>query len=368
MSHAFSPEEQLLCLAARTTIDEPVRAAIAGVLRGGIDPEALWTLGHRHEVLPLLWRTMSAPETIGMVDAGLMSRLQRRYYATLIRNESRLAELVRILDALRAAGVEAMPVKGPSLAVMAYGHPALRTFDDLDVLVRGSDVKASRPVLRGLGYATNEVPRFAEAHHSFHDLQWFGELDGGTLCVELHWALWSPTFFDGDIAEIWARSRPGLLRDRLTPMLAVEDALLHLAIHRTSSPLRLRFVCDIAELVRRNPELDWEALIDRATAYRARTALVAALDLAARLLDAPVPGMVLDRLRVGGLKRLALERTCGVSALFRHVAADDMKQQPRLLYRVLEQDGPMHITRSAFAKLMGKPAKWRYAHRAPRPD
>jgi hypothetical protein len=368
MSHTFTPEETLLCLAARTEIDVPLRDRIDETLRGGIDSEAFWTLGQRHEVLPLVWRTLNDPGTIGLVDPALASRLKRRYYATLIRNEARVVELVRILDALDVVGVEAMPVKGPSLAMMAYGHPALRTFDDLDILVRPDDVDASRPVLRSLGYATNEVPTFTEAHHAFHDLQWFGMLDGGRLCVELHWALWSPAFFAGDVADLWARSRLALLRDRSTPMLSVEDALLHLAIHRTSSPLRLRFVCDVAELVRRNLDLDWEALLERAAAYRARTALFAALDLAARLLDAPVPPAVLQRLRIGAVKRIALERTCGITALFRPVAADEMKQQPRLLYRVLEQDGPMHIARSALAKLLRKPAKWRHGHRALRAD
>jgi hypothetical protein len=368
MSHALTPEEALLCLAARTQVDAPLRDRINQALRGHFDAEALWTLGQRHEVLPLVWRTLSDPASIELVEPGLATRLKRRYYATLIRNEARVAELVRILDALDAAGVEAMPVKGPSLAMLAYGHPALRTFDDLDILVRRDDVDVSRPILRSLGYATNQVPTFSEAHHAFHDLQWFGTLDGGLLCVELHWALWSPAFFGGDVAELWARSRLVLLRDRPTPMLSTEDTLLHLAIHRTSSPLRLRFVCDVAEIVRRNPDLDWEATVQRATAYGARTALFAALDLAARLLDAPVPPAVLQRLRIGAAKRAVLERTCGVSALFRRVADDEMKQQPRLLYRVVEQDGPMHIARSALGKLLRKPAKWRYAQRTLRPD
>lgn len=364
MSPALRREERLLTLAARTNVDEAASRHIAELLGAGIDPEQLWALGHRHEVMPLLWRTLSAPALAPLVDSALLERLRRRYYATLIRNESRRAELARLITALAAQGIEAIPVKGPWLAVEAYGSAALRTFDDLDLLIRPDDIDGARRVMEQRAYVNRRVPRFEEAHHAFHDLQWFGTVDGAEQCVELHWALWSPAQFDGDPAELWSRARRGAVLDVATPVLSAEDAILHLAIHRTASALRLRFVSDVAELLRCHPDLDWDALVTRATAWRARTATFVALDLARRLLDAPVPDDVLRRLRIPRLKRIVLERTCGVRALFRDVAAEDVKQQPRLLYRVVEQDGVGHIVAAALGKVRRKPAKWHYARHA----
>jgi hypothetical protein len=123
--------------------------------------------------------------------------------------------------------------------------------------------------------------------------------------------------------------------------------LLHLAIHRSQSPLRLRFLCDVAELLRsRGDELDWDAILARTAGVRARTALFASLLLARDLLGAPVPAECLERLGVRRLKRRLLDRTCGARALFRppHAGGPDGRDPPaRRALRTLEQDGAPHM-------------------------
>src|SRR5260370_9120543 len=50
------------------------------------------------------------------------------------------AELFRILDRFTSAGIGALVVKGPVLAVQAYGDPAMVTYGDLDLLFRQPDI------------------------------------------------------------------------------------------------------------------------------------------------------------------------------------------------------------------------------------
>ena len=153
----------------------------------------------------------------------------------------------------------------------------------------------------------------------------------------------------------------GRLRDCAVQLLSPEDTLLHLAIHRARAPLRLRFLCDIAELLRlHGAALDWEYIIPQAHGAGARTALYYALALPAELLDAPLPPGILPRLGVGRLKRRLLENTCGVSAVFRPAAPGDLRQQPHLIYRILEQDGAGQIVRSLGYSLFRN--SWKYLH------
>ena len=51
------------------------------------------------------------------------------------------AELFRILDRFSSEGISTLVVKGPVLAVQAYGDPAMRSYGDLDLLVRQRDIR-----------------------------------------------------------------------------------------------------------------------------------------------------------------------------------------------------------------------------------
>jgi hypothetical protein len=129
--------------------------------------------------------------------------------------------------------------------------------------------------------------------------------------------------------------------------LSPEDTLLHLAIHRTRAPLRLRSVCDVAELVRREgSKLDWEAVETRAATIGARTALFSVLALSQRLLGAPVPPGVVAGLRVGPLRRRILEPASGAAALFAPAPAAPVRRQVRTGLRAFEHDGVRAIART----------------------
>src|SRR5256886_10494233 len=56
-----------------------------------------------------------------------------------------------------AAGIAAVPVKGPTLAALAYGDLARRESFDLDILVRRQDVAPAADLLRSLDYRADQV-------------------------------------------------------------------------------------------------------------------------------------------------------------------------------------------------------------------
>ena len=356
-------EEALLCRTARIPGPSVVQPPIE--LADGLDWDAFWNLALRHEVQPLAWASLrSSPEWLARVPATLAEAAERRYFASAVRNAGRRAELRSVLDVLGSAGIPVIPVKGVVLDEGVYGPDVPRTFDDLDVLVHRSDLSGARAELGQLGYHGRAVPRFEEVDHRFHDVQLFRPTNGTHQCLEVHWDLWPASRFGSIVDDLWRRARPGQVAGTDALLLSDEDTLLHLAIHRTSAALRLRFVCDVAELVRRRGDaLDWEAIEHRAAAIEARVALHVMLALARGLLDAPVPDGILRRTQPGRVREAILERTCGTSALFRRVPRDDHRQQPRLAYRLLELDRPVRVARSVLTGVRRKRAKSSYNRR-----
>jgi hypothetical protein len=337
--HGLDTEQRALCLAARSGLTLDARDRLATLVRGGLDWERLWALGHLHEVVPLLAETL--PAAAGdAVPAEWLARARKRRHVTLTTN-ARLGEaLLSILGSMDAAGIPAMPVKGLVIAEGLYGSLAARPCADLDVLVRPADLPAARDVLRGLGFAQRAAPGYKALVHQFHDPAWARGAGHENVRVELHWALWADSDRRLGTDGLWARSIAGSLMDVPIRTMSAEDTLLHLSIHRTRSALRLRWVVDVAELVgRHGAQLDWPAYLERARVAGARTSSWVVLTLARDLFDAPVPADVLDALAVRWPKRALLERTCGQAAMFRPAAAGDVTQQPHLALRALEEDG-----------------------------
>jgi hypothetical protein len=360
----MNTEQRILCLAARTVIEPISERQLLELLRGPVDWEQLWAQGRLHEVLPLLTATLRRLASQACMPDAWMARAQRRFYATMLRNTTLADELLRVLAALRQAGVAALPVKGLVLAETLYGSLALRPLGDLDVLVRPKDLAAARAALNSLEYAQATEPGYENAYHPYHDPPYYRQAESGTICLELHWGLWAAHFFRLETDAMWQRAVTMRLAGTEISILSPEDTLLHLAIHRSRSALRLRFVCDIAELLRRyRGTLDWEYILAQARVAGARTTLFFALALAQELLEAPLPEAILPRLRVSRLKQRMLEHTCGATALFRPAAPDDIAQQPHLILRIFEQDGVGHIAQALGASLARTARKHLYNFR-----
>lgn len=338
------PEERVLCLAARSSHSAPDQERLAATIRAGLDWDRVWALGHLHEVLAAMAPSLSraAADGVSVPEAWLAKAMRRRHVT--LQSSARLSEaLLPTLEALDVAGVPVIPVKGLALTERLYGDLASRPCADIDILVRAADLPSAREVLRSLEFHQRANRGYKALVHQFHDPAWGLGEGAEQVRLELHWALWADSDRRLGVDGLWQRAVPGRLLGRDIRQLSLEDTLLHLAIHRTRSALRLRWLVDVAELVRRHgDDLDWTAFLERADAAGARTASWMALRLADELMGAPVPGSVMEVLAVGRPKSAILERTCGVTAMFR-VAGDDVRQQPNLSLRSFEEDGAGRI-------------------------
>jgi hypothetical protein len=210
-------------------------------------------------------------------------------------NLQRIAELHRVREVLDLAGVPTLALKGPALAVQAYGDVSLRSYGDVDVLVPPGQAERSVQALLEAGYED----RWAHFGRKPSPDQWhdwgFTAPDGKTL-VEIHWSIASPLRFPAvDSGEAWLPSghMDVDLGGITVPALRPELLLPALAIHATSHSWGwLEFAASVAGLLKRTgTELDWDAVLDRVTRWRIRRITAVALHLAQDLFGNHAPAL-----------------------------------------------------------------------------
>ena len=297
--------DPLLCC-ARTHPDASVLQRARALLANPMDWDSLSRLASRHRVVPLLYLNVSRLEWAG-VPGEVRSQLRLLQQTNAARCLQLAGELVRLVSGFERAGIATIPFKGVTLAARAYGDVALRDAGDLDLLVRRQDIVRAVALLQSVGLQPafpTSTPREArylrnlsgsrrEAYllsHCEHHLV----SDDGRLNVDLHWAIALREFsLPLDSQGLWERATRQRVAGREVPALCDEDLLLALCVNGAKDCWeRLDRVCDVAELIRAAPQLDWERAIDLARRAGARRILSIGLSLARDLLDAALPSQV----------------------------------------------------------------------------
>lgn len=335
-----SPEGQVLLACARRALAPEQRRRLAELLAGRLDWELLLRAAEAQGVEPLLCWHLS--ESAGeAVPVTLRERLKARFALHARSNLLLAGELVRILGRLEAAGIPALAYKGPVLAESLYGNLALRQFSDLDILVEPASVGRAQEALLGLGYRPSlELnPRQQAAYLRSGCEMGFASREGA-IAVELHWRI-APRHFCAEPAasDFLARAQAVPLGGAQVRTLGPEDLLLALSLHAAKHLWQgLGWICDISELLRAFPALDWQAAEGRGQRLGLRRLLYLPLHLAGEVLGAPVPAEVRARVaaepEVQSMAREVLQRPLLESARPEWSVADH-----RFLLRARERRG-----------------------------
>lgn len=288
-----APEFRLLQLCAQSRLAPAPQASVTELL-AHIDWHRLLATAVDQGMFPLLWRRLppSAWETAPAGIHDLFAETARRSTAQALLLSS---SLPRILGWLREAGIPAVPFKGPALAFYLYGDASLRQMFDLDLLLAAQDVARARQLLCDHGFSPSfPVPASADPEMLRNECESSLDSCDGSYAVELHWRI-APRLYGIDLPaeRLLARSRLVPFERRQVLALAPEDQVLALCVHAAKHAFRrLAWIADLAECLRLDQTLDWDLLLARSRQARARRVLAVGLELAAGLLEAPVPASV----------------------------------------------------------------------------
>jgi hypothetical protein len=193
------------------------------------------------------------------------------------------------LALLATKDIQSLVVKGPVLAMQAYGDPAIRSYVDLDLLVRQRDIRRATELLLAAGYQA-AVPLRAIDAGKIPGQYLFTKPDQ-RLAIELH-NDFTLRYFPRrlPIEDFFARQIRVPLDAHEVPALSIEDELVLVCIHGAKHFWeRLIWISDVAGLVSRQRDMDWGRAKASARAVGAEHLLHTGLRLATDLLDAELP-------------------------------------------------------------------------------
>ncbi|MGC4095534.1 MAG: nucleotidyltransferase family protein [Nitrospira sp.] len=290
------PESELLVWCARTVVRDEVKSRIRQTVQAPLNWAVVLDLAWYHGVGPLLHRNLSTL-CADLVPVESLVQLRQRTQAGALINRVLAEELVVLCDAFEANGVPVIPIKGATLATSVYGDLTLRDFNDIDLLIPEGSIAEARALLLVLGYERRDAPSDAgEACHEDEPYHVF--IKKRTMFrVDLQYVMTHLQFrFRLDRPEFWQHRRPVVLMNRTVQGLAPEDLLIVLCVHGSKHVWEeLKWICDVTELLRSHPHLDWNRVFSSASAWRCRRLVYMGLSLAHRILDAPLPDAVLAR-------------------------------------------------------------------------
>jgi hypothetical protein len=286
------PENELL-LCCGTTLNSPGKVSrIRRLTQGGIDWPYLMRTARRHGVMPLLYWNLKEIH-FETVPEGVLKELCNEYRINMIRNLFLTAKLFNLLDLFQANGISAIPYKGPTLSVLAYGDISLRHFGDLDFIIRKQDVLGAKELLLSEGYRPEYVlSPDQELAYLQHECEYNFFYDHKNILIELHWDIVQKYFSCRfDVNKLWDDLKPVSLPGRQVMTLQPEQLLLILCLHNGGKHQweTLGWICDIAQLIGVRKDLDWERILDNAFRSGIERILFLGLYLARDMLGTEVP-------------------------------------------------------------------------------
>jgi hypothetical protein len=253
-------------------------------------------LAEAHGVISLLASSVGQLQE-NLVPPEFTHKIRELHRAQVLSALQMTAELFRLVERFRDAGLDTTLVKGPTLALRAYGDTGVRQYNDLDFLVSQKDIPHATELMISAGYN----PEIAVESLSPQKIpgQYLFVRIAAPLLVELHTERTMRYFPLGlPIEEFFARRELVSVDGHRIPALAIEDELILICIHGAKHLWdRLSLVADVAAFVTRQTGLNWERTFAAARAIGAERMLHTGLLLASTLLGAALPQNVQARLQ-----------------------------------------------------------------------
>lgn len=269
------------------------------IIRSNPDWDEIVSLSSRHGLVPIVDEVLDQTSVPVPQDITQMLRAQRRDRG--IRNLRYVRRLHDIVDVFRDHDLRVIPYKGPVVAQAAYDDVSRRYFSDLDILVAEDDVVHARDLLQRRGYEqTNYAGVPPEKLMGGSVFRWGGEFhlvdNQDEIRVELRYQFVGNAHSDSKrFIDFWQRRTSLEVAGQTLPALSPEDRVLVLLAHGTKHGwCRLSWICDIALLIQQ--ELDWDVILERATQYGWKSAVLLGLALISELTNVELPQYIRENI------------------------------------------------------------------------
>jgi hypothetical protein len=246
---------------------------------GSLDRNQILVLAESHGVLPAFCKNYR-----GALPDAFLESIRRQWATTALL----ATELNRLLQLFARNDVEVLSLKGPVLAESLYGNVSLRACDDLDLLVRPTDIVRAHEILIAAGF----VPQ--DEAGDYHRVFLVND-----VIVELHFAVASPSFPQFDLDGAWARSKAIRFRGEPTRIFDKYDLLLYLVLHGVKHHFaRLVWLLDITYALDGLDDEDADRLLEMGRRIGIEGALLTTWYLAHLVFHVKLPSRICEAIAI----------------------------------------------------------------------
>jgi Uncharacterised nucleotidyltransferase len=281
-----SIEEQLLLCCARTDVSDNIAEHIKSLIQQKIAWDELIDLSVYHQVYPLVYQNLQ--RICGeLLPVDFIVQLRELNYKNIASSMSLTAKLLELLTFFAAENIPVIPYKGSVLAAGIYQDLCLRQSYDIDLFVDSEDVAKSVSLLISQGYKLDQKQYWEQS---------FINSETG-VTVDLHQGMAQSYYpFRLDFEHCIQRCQKVDLLNHLVTSFSTEDLLLVLSVQIVKDSYgwtcTLAKICDVSELICRNPEIEWQLVIDHAALIGCQRLLLLGLLLAHELLGTALPELI----------------------------------------------------------------------------
>ncbi|MCB0079153.1 MAG: nucleotidyltransferase family protein, partial [Anaerolineales bacterium] len=272
------------------------------------DIQWLW----RQRLALYLYHLLHERDQFGLLSAEVVALLRKGYQSIAIRDVVQHAETSQVLEALNLVQIDTVLLKGAALANTVYPTARCRFRSDLDIWIQDCRFDEVVEALAPLGYTVGDKMGrpWAMRNHLGGEVELVKSLGTIAHVVDVQ----SPAFHGEwvrnltqiDHDGIWARRRPLTIDAQPTAAMAAEDALIHLALHAAINhqfAIWLEAFLDMHLLIKRTPQLDWQAIAQRGETWGLKSVLGSVLHVLSTLYGTPVPAALLERLAASATRQ-----------------------------------------------------------------
>lgn len=257
MQRAPSPEFQLVCACCRWPPSGERNAAIRAAAQRELDWERVAAIAARHRVWGLV--ANGARDARIEMPAKVEGQLRDRGRANARKNLAAVVATAQFGRMLDDAGIDWLCFKGLPLTIQAYGTLAVKSSNDIDVLVPRSDALRACSLLASGGYRRFNPPpaqvpddRLDAWLDVSKEIGWLHP-DSGVI-VELHVRMTANPALLPEAGIASPRRRIGLAEGIEVDTLDEAILLPYLAAHGAHSGwFRLKWLADFAATLGRHP-------------------------------------------------------------------------------------------------------------------
>ncbi len=273
----FSPEAKALVVALNQALNVSYPKQQDWNL--GLEPkdsDHLLALAIQNGVETLLEDGIPSEQSIGWREKLNPLLNQRK-----IKNLCLLGEFLQLQRRFQKEGIPVVGFKGPLLAYQLFGDVSKRSFCDLDLLVQPEHLEIAVDLLQTWGYQTFQTKGIPE-----NGDRYLADTSKG-IFIDLHSAL-NPSYYPIPLnyEQLWKNLICIDLQG--IPVLAFppETLLILLCVHGTKDNWQqLKWICDIVQLLKKYPCLDWDCIFRFTGDFRSRQALNLGVNLCQAIFD-----------------------------------------------------------------------------------